>query len=123
MPELEDPPLFSQNQATGRISVKVAMSVAQCMLYVVPYFAYILKFLILPFTKVLGQNYQLQKDALYKSNEKEVVSEFTLWAQKWNKMALREKCVFLVFVNHPVVHSGGVSRGESVALAVGVSDM
>ena len=37
-----------------------------------------LKFLLLPFTKVLCQNYQLQKYVVHKSNEMEVVSDFAI---------------------------------------------
>ena len=44
-------------------------------------------FLLLPFTKVLGQNYLLQEYSLHKSDEREVISEFAILAQKWFKIA------------------------------------
>ena len=40
-----------------------------------------------------------------------LVSEFTIFAQKWSKIA-GEKKGFWVFANHPAVHSGKISRGK-----------
>ena len=55
---------------------------------VVLYCVYVLKVLLLTFKKVPGQNDQLQNDFLHESDEKEVVSEFAILAQKWFKIAL-----------------------------------
>ena len=55
-----------------------------------------LKVLLLPFTKIPGQNDQLQK-----------------------VMKVLSESDYRVFANHPAVHIGG----GSVAIAVGVSDM
>ena len=52
-----------------------------------------------------------------------MVSEFAIFAQKWSKIASRKNVDFLVLANHPAVHSGGVSRGRVMALAVDFSDM
>ena len=50
--------------------------------------------------------------------------EFAVLAQKVAKIAPRKPSrFFLVFANKSTVHSGGVSRGGSVAVAVGISDM
>ena len=64
-----------------------------------------LKFLLLPFTKVLCQNYQLQKYVVHKSNEMEVVSDFAI---------LRTILLWIV---------RELAREGSVAVAVGVNDM
>ena len=40
------------------------------------------KVLLLPFTKVLGQNEQLQKDFIQKSDDRKVVSDLSIFAQK-----------------------------------------
>ena len=50
-----------------------------------------------------------------------MVSEFAILAQKWSKIAPLKKNLFMVFANHPAVHSGG--GGGSVAVTVGVSDI
>ena len=52
-----------------------------------------------------------------KEMKKEVVSEFAILAQKWSKIAPQKEVHLLVFANYPVVHSGEVSRGWSVAVA------
>ena len=57
------------------------------MLYVIPYCAGFLNALLLLYTNILGQNDNLQKDFLHKSNEIEVVSEFAILAQKWSTIA------------------------------------
>ena len=41
-----------------------------------------------------------------------LISDFAILTQKWSKIAKLKKAIFLVFANHPVVHSGGVSRGR-----------
>ena len=64
-------------------------------------------------TKVLGKNYQLQKESLQKCNKGEVFSKFAIFTQKWSKIAIKEKVDFGVLANHPAVHSGGVSRGRA----------
>ena len=38
-----------------------------------------------------------------------MVSEFAILAQKWSKLQC-QKSWFLVFANHPGVHSGGISK-------------
>ena len=45
--------------------------------------------------------------------------------EKWshNKHFLLRKTDFGVLANNPAVHNGGVSKGGSLAVAVGVSDM
>ena len=53
---------------------------------VVPYCVYFLKVMLLPFTKVPGQNDLLQKYSLQKSNERKVVSEFATLAPNWSKI-------------------------------------
>ena len=60
-------------------------------MYVVPYCVYFLKVLLLPFTKVLGQNYELQNDSLHTSNEMEVVLEFSSLAQKGYEITPQKK--------------------------------
>ena len=62
----------------------------------------------LSFTKFVGKNYQLQKESLEKSNERQVVSEFLILALKWTTIA---QLIFLLLLlaNHPTVHTGGVS--------------
>ena len=49
-----------------------------------------------------------------------MVSEFAL---KRSKIALLKKVDLWVFANHPALHSEGVSRGKSMAVAVGIIDM
>ena len=51
------------------------------LLYDVP-LSHFVRDLLLPFTKVLGQNDLLQKDFLHKSNEKNLFSELAILAQK-----------------------------------------
>ena len=75
---------------------------------IVLFWVHFLNVFLLPLTKVLGQSYQLQKCFLHKSNERNVVSEYTILARKWSKIEVD----LLVFANHPTVHSGGVSRGR-----------
>ena len=82
------------------------------MSYVKQYCVFSLKVLLLPFTKVLGQNYQSQKDFLHKSNKREVVVRFDIFDHKWSILASRKKVDLWVFANHPAVHSRGVSRGQ-----------
>ena len=65
-----------------------------------------------------SQNYQLQKDSLHKSFDREVVSKFAFLPHKWSKYV-----DFWGVANHPAVHSGGVAGGGSMAVAVGVSYM
>ena len=72
---------------------------------------------------------------LMKSNERTLVSEFAILAQKFKKNCCTKKRVDfgslqLIMMGlgqeqqrHPAVHTGGVSRGGSKAVAVGVSDM
>ena len=72
----------------------------------------VLGFFKVPFTKILSQKDQLEKDSLHTSNERKVVSEIAILAQKWAKIALKKKVDLWVFANHPAVHSGGVSRGR-----------
>ena len=67
-------------------------------------------------------NDRLQKYFFHKSDKRDAVSECACLAQKWSKIAPQEKVGLWVFVNHPAVHSGGVSRGP-MAVAVGFSDM
>ena len=75
---------------------------------IVLFWVHFLNVFLLPLTKVLGQSYQLQKCFLHKSNERNVVSEYTILARKWSKIEVD----LLVFTNHPTVHSGGVRRGR-----------
>ena len=75
---------------------------------------YIFNVILLPFTKVLCPNAQLQKDSLGKNYERTVVSDFAILSQKVSKIApWKKKVYFLVFVNHPAVHSGGYHQ-ESI---------
>ena len=60
-------------------------------------------FLLLPFTQVKSQNYQLPKYFLWKSYEKKLVSEFKIVGKKWAKIAAQN---LWVFANHPAVPSG-----------------
>ena len=54
----------------------------------------VLNVLFLPFTKVKTQIEWLQKDSLGKSNDKTLVSECPILAQKWLKIAVQ------VFATH-----------------------
>ena len=53
-----------------------------------------------------------KKDTLQKSDERKLVSEFAILAQKLSKIARGKKSDFWVFANHTAVHSVGVSRGR-----------
>ena len=63
-----------------------------------------------------AQNYPIMRKGTWSK-------KYQFLAQKWSKIATQKKLDFCVFANHLAVHSGGVSRGGSVAVAVGVSDM
>ena len=54
-----------------------------------------LKVLLLPITKIILQNDQLQKQIVHKSNERDVVSEFAILAEKLSKIAVQKKVDFL----------------------------
>ena len=56
--------------------------------------------LILQFTKVESQIDQLQQMTLGKRNERTLVSEFAIYAQKWLKMAAQKQIVLWVFAIH-----------------------
>ena len=80
---------------------------------------YFVNVFLLPFTKVLCEYCCLQKDSLQKIEEKKVVSEFSMLAQKWSKM-------LLFGVGKPPYCAsikGELAGGGSVAVAVGISDM
>ena len=88
--------------------------------------------LILPFTKVESQIDQLQNDSSGKNNKRTLLLQFAILAEKWSKIAAQKKRGFLGFHDsllmglvqdqqqHPAVHTGGVIRGGSVALAFGI---
>ena len=69
--------------------------------------------LLLPFTKVKTVNYK--KDSLGTNNERTLVSEFAIFAQKWLKFA--EQNFFILGLRRSRELAGGGS------VAVGVSDM
>ena len=108
--------MFLLNQPLGRFSLHVVMSVC-CTIWRTVF----LKALESSFTKVFSQNYQLQKYSLHKRSESNIVLQF--WLLNGLKLPHGKNVDFWVFANLPAVHSGGVSREGSVAVAVGVSDM
>ena len=62
-----------------------------------------------------------KKKFLQKSDEREVVSECAILAQKWSKIAPQEKLIFGSFQTILLCIEKGLAGGGSVA--VGVSDM
>ena len=77
-----------------------------CLFVVCPFS---LKVLFLLFTKVLGQNDQVQKYSLEKSNERQVV--ICDFGSEINKnFPMDSYFVLLLLAHHPTVHTGGVSR-------------
>ena len=86
------------------------------MLYVVLLLSVFLNTLLL--TKVKSQIDQWQKDSLVKSCEWILVSDFTILAQKWFKIAAIFLFFLPVFANHPAVHSGGWSMAGADACHV-----
>ena len=62
--------------------------------------------------KDLRPKCQLQKDSLQKSDEKNVVSEFTILAQNCLKLPIGKKKImsWSLLANHLAVHSGVVSK-------------
>ena len=83
-----------------------------CMCY--NFWAFKKNVLLLSFTNVLGQNDKLQKDSLQNIDERNMFSKLAVLAHKVFKISQQKKKVnFLVLVNHPAVHSGGVRRGRA----------
>ena len=58
---------------------------------------FLLNVLSLPFTKYKIPISQLQKDFLWKSYEKTVVSKLAILARKWSKIAARKEVDILIF--------------------------
>ena len=56
--------------------------------------------LLLKLAKIQSQINQLQKDFLGKSNERLLVSELTMLAQKWSKIAAQKKVDLWVFATY-----------------------
>ena len=89
--------------------------------YLCHFFLHFFNVLLLPFTNVAGRISQLQKDSLGNNYKWTLVSDLTILAQKWPKIAAWKKVLFglchSLFMDlgqdqhqHPTVHSGGVSR-------------
>ena len=91
--------------------------------FVVQYWVYLFSVLLLPLTEVFGQNYPLEKDFLHASfwnGSGLIIGKFGL---KMVQDRTTGKVNLLVFANHSAVHRGGVNRGMSVVVAVGISKM
>ena len=81
---------------------------------------YIVKASSLPFTKVLGQIDQLQKDSFGKRYEWTLVSESSILAKKCSKIDQR---MFWSLQTILLCIVGEIAGGGSMAVAEGVSDM
>ena len=66
----------------------ISSNVCEMLSCVVPSMHTLKKVLLLPFTKVLGQKDQPKKDSYPKSDERKVVSEFAILAEKWFKITM-----------------------------------
>ena len=66
----------------------------------------------IPFAKVLDQSDLLQKDSLQNSDESNLVSKFTILAQKWSKIIRRKKNWPLVTVQSCLLNYFCLSLAE-----------
>ena len=70
----------------GTLSRDVCQSCVVCATFCV----FFLNVLLLPFTNFKSQINQSQKDALGKGNERTMISDLEILAQKWLKIARRK---------------------------------
>ena len=84
---------FSLNRPTGAIQ-SLSHYNCLCVCESVPFFAFFFNVLLFQFTKVKSPIDQLQKDSLGNSSERTLVSDLTIWAQKWTKLMRGKKFVW-----------------------------